>query len=306
LARKGRLMKAHRKLLAVILALVVGAVVVGCGGSSSSGSSGNSELKLGVATGWDEAAVVANLTKLTMEEDLGYTVQLQNLELGPVIQGVGSGDLDAYQDIWLPNHQAQIDKVASDIVQLDPWYDGKTEFGIAVPSYMQDVNSISDLNNTNLTQILGIESGAVISERIPQSVIPTYNLKQEYVPSSTPSMLSQVDKLSSNQEEFAFIAWKPHWMNEKYDFKYLEDPKDGLGDLNGGATVSSIVKKKLPDDDPAAYAFLGALTLTEEQVNEIENINPGDYAAAVSTWLKDDANSEVVRPWIDAAKEAQQ
>ena len=298
-------MKASKKLLAVILALVVGAVVSGCGGGGGGGGSAESRsLNLGVATGWDEAAVIANLSKIVMEEDLGYgEVRLQELELGPVIQGVASGDLDAYQDIWLPNHQAQIDEVENDIVQLDPWYDGTTEFGIAVPTYMTNVNAIPDLNQTDITQILGIEPGAIISERIPESVIPTYGLQQEYVQSSTPSMLSQVEELSDNQEEFAFVAWRPHWMNQRYDFKYLEDPEDGLTDLNDGATILSIVNEDLPDDDPVAYAFLDAITLTEDQVNEIENINPNDYAESARTWLED--NRDVVQPWVDAAREAE-
>jgi glycine betaine/proline transport system substrate-binding protein len=293
-------MKASKKLLAVILALVAGAVVSGCGG----GSPESRDLNLGVATGWDEAAVVANLSKIVMEEDLGYgEVRLQELELGPVIQGVASGDLDAYQDIWLPNHQAQIDEVENDVILLDPWYDGTTEFGIAVPTYMTNVNAIPDLNQTNIDQILGIEPGAIISERIPESVIPTYGLEQEYVQSSTPSMLSQVEELSDNREEFAFVAWRPHWMNQRYDFKYLEDPEDGLTDLNDGATILSIVNEDLPDDDPVAYAFLDAITLTEDQVNEIENINPNDYAESARTWLED--NRDVVQPWIDAAREAE-
>ncbi|MDP8971982.1 MAG: hypothetical protein M3N45_02115 [Actinomycetota bacterium] len=296
-------MKASKKLLAVILALVVSAVVSGCGGGGG-GSPESRSINLGVATGWDEAAVIANLSKIVMEEDLGYgEVQLQELELGPVIQGVASGDLDAYQDIWLPNHQAQIDEVENDIILLDPWYDGTTEFGIAVPTYMENVNAIPDLNQTGIDQILGIEPGAIISERIPESVIPTYGLEQEYVQSSTPSMLSQVEELSENQEEFAFVAWRPHWMNQRYDFKYLEDPEDGLTDLNDGATILSIVNEDLPDDDPVAYAFLDAITLTEDQVNEIENINPNDYAESVRTWLED--NRDVVQPWIDAAREAE-
>jgi len=296
-------MKASKKLLAVILALVVGAVVSGCGGGGG-GSAESRDLNLGVATGWDEAAVVANLSKIVMEEDLGYgEVRLQELELGPVIQGVASGDLDAYQDIWLPNHQAQIDEVENDVILLDPWYDGTTEFGIAVPTYMTNVNAIPDLNQTSIDQILGIEPGAIISERIPESVIPTYGLEQEYVQSSTPSMLSQVEELSDNREEFAFVAWRPHWMNQRYDFKYLEDPEDGLTDLNDGATILSIVNEDLPDDDPVAYAFLDAITLTEDQVNEIENINPNDYAESARTWLED--NRDVVQPWIDAAREAE-
>jgi len=297
-------MKVGRKLLAAILALVVGILAAGCGGG---GSPENRELVLGVATGWDENAVVANLTKILLEEELGYgEVRLQELELGPVFQGVGGGDLAAFQDMWLPNHQAQLSQVENDVVQLAPWYQGTTEFGIGVPTYMTNVNTIPDLNNTNLTQILGIEPGAVISERIPDSVIPTYGLKQEYVESSTAGMLAEVDSRYNNQEEFAFVPWRPHWMNQRYDFKYLEDPEDALGDLNDGATISTIVNEDLPDDDPVAYAFMKALTLTEDQVNEIENINPQDYAQAARTWLEDENNRNAVQPWIDAAENARQ
>jgi glycine betaine/proline transport system substrate-binding protein len=296
-----------RKLLALILALVAGVLAAGCGGGGGGGgSSENQRLNLGVATGWDENQVIANITKQLMEEDLGYQeVKLTELELGPVFEGVGSGDLDAFQDMWLPNHQAQLDGVKSDVEQLDPWYQGTTEFGIGVPTYMTDVNSIPDLNDTDLTQILGIEPGAVISEKIPDSVIPTYGLKQEYVNSSTPSMLAQVDSLYSDQEEFAFVPWRPHWMNARYDFKFLDDPEDALGELNDGATISSIVNKDLPDKDPVAYAFMQNLKLTEDQVNEIENINPDDYAESVKTWLQDENNRNSLQPAIDAAKEAQ-
>jgi ABC-type proline/glycine betaine transport system substrate-binding protein len=94
----------------------------------------------------------------------------------------------------LPNHQAQLSEVENDVVQLSPWYQGQTEFGVGVPTYMTSVNTIPDLNNTGLTQILGIEPGAVISERIPGSVIPTYDLNQAYVPSSTAGMLSEVER----------------------------------------------------------------------------------------------------------------
>ena len=296
-------MKASKKLLAVILAVVVGAMVAGCGG----GSPESRELNLGVATGWDENQVVANLTKTLLEEELGYgEVRLTELELGPVFEGVGSGDLDAFQDMWLPNHQAQLDAVENDVVQLSPWYQGQTEFGIGVPTYMTNVNTIPDLNNTDLTQILGIEPGAVISERIPDSVIPTYDLNQEYVESSTAGMLSEVERLYNDGEEFAFVPWRPHWMNARYDFKFLEDPEDALQDLNDAATISSIVNEDLPDEDPVAYAFMENLKLTEEQVNEIENINPQDYGEATRTWLEDENNRNSLQPAIDAARDAQE
>jgi glycine betaine/proline transport system substrate-binding protein len=302
-------MKASKKLLVVILAVVVGAMAGGCGGSSPE----SRELNLGVATGWDENQVVANVTKILLEEELGYgEVQLTELELGPVFQGVGSGDLDAFQDMWLPNHQAQLSEVENDVVQLSPWYEGETEFGIGVPTYMTNVNAIPDLNNTDLTQIIGIEPGAVISEKIPDSVIPTYDLNQEYVESSTAGMLSEVDRLFNEEEEFAFTPWRPHWMNQKYSengermFKFLEDPEDALEELNDGATISTIVNEDLPDEDPVAYAFMENLRLTEDQVNEIENINPQDYGEATRTWLEDENNRNSLQPAIDAAREAQE
>ncbi len=296
-----------KKLLAVIFALVAGLIAAGCGGGGGGGGSAeNKELNLGVATGWDENYVVANLTKQLLEEELGYEeVRLQELELGLVFEGVASGDLDAFQDMWLPNHQAQLDAVENDVVQLDPWYQGETQFGIGVPAYM-DITTIPELNDTDVTQILGIEPGAVISEVIPDSVIPTYDLEQEYVSSSTPGMLAEVERRYNNQEDFAFTPWSPHWMNAKYDFKFLEDPEDALGDLNDGATISTIVNEDLPDRDPVATAFMQNLKLTEEQVNEIEAINPEDYAEAVSTWLEDENNRNSLQPAIDAAKAEQQ
>jgi glycine betaine/proline transport system substrate-binding protein len=297
-------MKASKRLLAMILAVVVGAMVAGCGGGSSPE---NRELNLGVATGWDEDQVVANLTKTLLEEELGYgEVRLTELELGPVFEGVGSGDLDAFQDMWLPNHQAQLSEVENDVVQLSPWYQGQTEFGIGVPTYMTNVNSIPDLNNTGVTEILGIEPGAEISKQIPDTVIPTYDLNQEYVESSTAGMLSEVRSRYNDQEEFAFTPWRPHWMNAEFDFKFLEDPEDALGKLNDAATISSIVNEDLPDEDPVAYAFMENLRLTEDQVNEIENINPADYGEATRTWLEDENNRDSLQPAIDAARDAQE
>jgi hypothetical protein len=48
------------------------------------------------------------------------------------------------------------------------------------------------------------------------------------------------------------------------------------------------------------------LKLTEEQVNEIENINPQDYGEAARTWLEDENNRNSLQPAVDAAREAQE
>jgi glycine betaine/proline transport system substrate-binding protein len=158
--------------------------------------------------------VVANLTKILLEEDLGYgNVEIQQVDLGLVFEGVRTGDLNAFQDVWLPNHAQLLSEVEGDVVQLSPCYQGQTEFGIAVPSYMTDVTTIGDLNRSNVDQIYGIEPGSVIMERIPEELEPAYNLQPKLVESSTAGMLSEVDRLYNEEEEFAFIAWRSHWMN---------------------------------------------------------------------------------------------
>ncbi|HZC19729.1 MAG TPA: glycine betaine ABC transporter substrate-binding protein, partial [Rubrobacteraceae bacterium] len=212
---------------------------------------------------------------------------------------------DAFQDVWTPNHKDYLSEVSDEVERLDPWYRGTTRFGIAAPSYM-NITSIDQLNGTDAREILGIEPGAVIMEKIPDDVVPKYGLKQDLVESGTPGMLYEVANRYKNEEDFAFIAWSPHWMNQRYDFDYLADPKGALGDLTKPSELSTIVNKNLAGSDPVAYAFLKAMKLDEEQVNDLEDVinEAGDPLQGARRWAKD--NPDVVQPWIDAAKDAQQ
>lgn len=302
-------MKRSKSLLAVVLALVVALVVAGCGSGGSSGSSGdNSSKTLTLGNiGWTENIAINGLTKVILEEDLGYQeVELQTLDLGLVFEGVGGGDVDAFQDVWMPNHEALLSEVENDVEHLDPWYQGETAFGLAVPSYMEDVNSIADLNQSGVDRIIGIEPGAILVQKTEDDVIPAYNLDLELEASSTAAMLSEVSRLYPDEEPFVFMGWSPHWMNTEYDFKYLEDPKNAQGNLDEPAKISSIVNEDLEGDDPVAYAFLNEISLTEEDLNSLEDeilAADDDAVAGATAWLEQ--NRDVVKPAIDAAKQAQ-
>jgi len=307
-----------RALTGLMAALMVGILAAGCGGGGGAGSSGGGgggggggELSLGVAGGWTENEAVSNLSMVILEEDLGYDeVSVETADLGLVFQGVAGGDYDAFQDVWMPNHSVQLEEVKDDVVQLDPWFDGTTKFSIAVPSYM-NIDSIDQLNDTGATEIIGIEPGAIIMTAIPENTIPEYNLDLELIESSTQGMLSEIERRFQDEEEFAFIAWSPHWMNTEYDFTYLEDPKNTLTNEEGDSLtepseLSSIVRKDLEEDDPVAFAFLNEFTMTEDQLNELEAVivEEGDPVAGSRAWLED--NRDVVQPWIDAAEGAQE
>ncbi|MDP8948751.1 MAG: glycine betaine ABC transporter substrate-binding protein [Actinomycetota bacterium] len=295
-------MKAYKRLLTLLLLVAVGALAAGCGGLGAAW--GGKELTLGYI-GWDENVAVSSLTKVLLEEELGYkTVELQLADLGPVFRGVGEGDLDAFQDVWMPNHKDYLSEVEDDVEHLGPWFEGETAYGIAVPYYM-DVRSLSELDEAGTDMIIGIEPGAAFHPQIKAKVIPGYDLDMKLVESSTPAMLSELEKAYAMREPIVFLGWSPHWMNARYDFRYLEDPRDLQGKFNDPSEISTIVNEDLPEDDPVAYEFIRSISLSKEQVNQMEaDINQaGDPDKGVKAWLED--NRGVVQPWIAAAKKVQ-
>ena len=292
--------KTSGKLLAAILALVWGTfALTGCGGLGH-----DKTLKLG-NIGWDENVAVSNLTKVLLEDELNYErVEITAGDLDSTFRDVASGELDAFQDVWLPNQQGLLDQVAEDVEHLDPWFLGETKQGMAVPAYM-DVRSIAQLNGTDAQFIFGIEPSSVMMQEVAEEVIPAYGLEQLLVEAPTAGMLAEVERRYDAREDFVFLAWSPHWMNQRYDIRYLEDPKDALGKTNDPAECSTIVSGDLREEDPVAYALMDALALTEEQINTLEYaINEeGDPLAGARQWASE--NRQVVRPWIEAARNAQ-
>jgi glycine betaine/proline transport system substrate-binding protein len=287
------------KLLVAILALMLGALALtGCGGF------GQNKGLLLANIGWDENVAVSNLTKVLLEDELGYqSVEIRTSEdLDSTYRAVASGEVDAFQDVWLPNQEALLEQVAEDVEHLDSWFLGKTKQGMAVPAYM-DVRSIDQLNGTDAEFIFGIEPSSVMMQEVGEEVIPAYNLEQKLVEAPTAGMLAEVGHLYAFREDFVFLAWSPHWMNQRFDIRYLEDPKDAQGTTNDPAKCSTIVRGDLQEDDPVAYAFIDALELTEEQINGLETVINDEDAplAGARRWASE--NRAVIRPWIEAARD---
>lgn len=293
----------RRVLRAVLAGLVVGGLglyAAGCG------SGEREQITLSYLT-WDENEAVSSLTKVLLEEDLGYeNVELKRAgDVGPAYEMVGTSEADAFQDAWMPNQKDYLEGVEDEVELLDPWFKGRTKFSIATPSYM-NVSSLNELNGTGAEHIVGIERGTPMMDRIPKFVIPEYGLDQKLIEADTEAMLAEVEKRYRGREPFAFVAWSPHWMNETYDFDYLEDPKGALGHLTDPADVTTIVRDGLAEDQPVAYAFMDRLELTEPQVTGLQARieEAGDPIEGTETWLKD--NREIVEPWVEAAREAEE
>jgi glycine betaine/proline transport system substrate-binding protein len=105
---------------------------------------------------WDENIAVSNLTKVLLEEELGYeNVELRRAtNVSPVYGMVGSSKVDAFQDAWMPNQKDQLSKVRDEVELLDPWFKGTTRFSVATPGYM-NLSSIGQLNGTGPSTLSG-------------------------------------------------------------------------------------------------------------------------------------------------------
>lgn len=283
-----------------------GLLMLGGCGAGGTGSSQSKTFALSYIE-WDENVANSQVIKQIAEKDLGYeSVVLKLGDVGPVFEGVATGDTQAFLDAWMPGHSEYLEKVGDGARLLDdPWYLGETEYGIAVPDYMSDIQSVTDLNESGAESIIGIEPGALLMQRIEENVIPEYNLNLELVGSSTPAMLAALEKAYRKKEPFVFLGWSPHWMNAKYDFHYLEDPKNAMGEIDDPAKLYAVVNKDFESNDPVAFALINSMKFTKEQMDalELEIQQASGPEKGASNWIE--KNRDVVKPWIDAAKKAQ-
>ncbi len=94
------------------MVVILGVLTSGCGGGG-----GASARTLDIADiGWTENTAIAQTTKVLLEEELGYEeVTVHTSDLDSVYEDVAQGDLDAFEDVWLPNQQNLLGSVEDDV-----------------------------------------------------------------------------------------------------------------------------------------------------------------------------------------------
>ena len=115
-------------------------------------------------------------------------------------------------------------------------------------------------------QIIGIDPGAGIMKSTAKA-IKDYNLSDwNLIEGSGAAMTATLDKAIKNEQPIIITGWTPHWMFNKYDLKYLEDPKKSFGDAE---EIHTIARKGLKEDHPVAYEFLKRFKWTSDEMGEM-------------------------------------
>ena len=260
---------------------------------NSSGAASDHPIKVAYVAGWTDGESLAYLLKDQLEK-MDQAVEITDLtDNGPLYAGLSQGDVDLHASAWPEVTQIEYWEDYKDSLEdLTTYYDGAV-LTIAVPSY-SSITSLAELQeNAGLFdgEIIGIEPGAGLTSVTQNSMMPAYELEDDYtlVTSSTAAMLTVLGEKMEKQEEVVVTLWRPFWAYNDYDLRDLEDPLQAMGEPEGlhvlardgfsadYPEIADLIKQIKLDD--AAYGALEGLVTSDEFA--------GDPEGAVDAWIAD-------------------
>jgi glycine betaine/proline transport system substrate-binding protein len=292
---------------------------------------GSEPIRLAV-NAWVGAEANAAVAAAIMQQEMGCTVELVDIDEFPQFSAMAQGDIDATLEVW-PSVHAQdrtdyIDDPNGGVV------DGG-ELGVIgnigwfMPSYVLDEHpeftSYEGLKGNESVfataetgskgQFLGSDPAfGFYDEEIAQNL--GLDFKFVYSGSETGS-LAALDKAFADQDPLLMYFWSPHWAQEKYDLVEVElppfddtcaqaladnpDTADGYACDYADDVLYKAFSADLETKDPAAFEFLSNFQWTAEDQNPIGlAIQEGtDPLEAAQVWV--DANQDIWQAWLPTA-----
>lgn len=250
-------------------------------------------IKLGTMA-WEDLVPITGIAKKVLE-DKGYTVEVTEFsEIGIAYAALTKGDVQVMasqtdyiaQDYWNKNKN-RLEKIST------------VSFGcyqtFAVPSYVP-IDSIEELNaNSDLLggKIIGIEPGSGLM-RDAADAMKAYDIKLELVEGSTAGMTAALKSAFDRKEPIAVTIWNPSWMYQKFEMKFLKDPKAVFAPP---CAYHMIAQKGFSDENPEARELVASIYLPLQGNMDINTavVDGKTMDQAVEDWLA--ANAELVKRW---------
>lgn len=248
-----------------------------------------------------EGQVMSHVAKTVIESEYDVPVELKTVAVGPAFLGVASDERSLFLVAWLPRtHGDYMDRVGDQVDNLGELFDG-ARLGWAVPAYVpkDKLASIDDMKKPEVVdkldgRIQGISAGAGLMQ-VSKETIDAYDLDDDYrlITASSAAMTAALKRAIDNKEWIVVTAWSPHWMWERFDLRYLDDPKGVLGDREH---VDAIASKGLAESEPEMHAMLKRMHYTLDQINTaLVNAEQTSYEQAAQTFI--DEHPDVIADW---------
>lgn len=174
---------------------------------------------------WEDQMAISLPTAKFLEKQ-GYKVEFTKFsEWGIAFGALQKGDVDLLlssvdyltSDYW-SKYKNRLEKISVASYGVRQ--------GLVVPSYVS-IDSVDQLNSISDKvggKIIGIEPGSGLMREVGDAV-KKYELKYQVIDGSTAAMVAQLQSSLERKEPIVVTLWEPSWMIQKFDVKFLNDPK---------------------------------------------------------------------------------
>jgi glycine betaine/proline transport system substrate-binding protein len=301
----------------------------GGGGSSQVAQCGSEPINLAQSP-WTGAAANTYVAKVILEQEMGCTVEVSEIDEFAQFPAMAKGDVDGTLEVWPSGHQKDYKRyIEGEGGVVDGGKLGVVgNIGWWVPTYVvesnQDVSSWKtlkgneDLFKTSETggagQFLASDPSFVSFDG---EIIENLGLDLEVVQSgSEAASLTALAKAYKAKDPILMYFWTPHWAQAKYDLTEVELPAynqkcetaatERDGDGYACDYADDVLYKAFSDQfeskDAAAFELLSNMQYSNEDQNEIA-LNIDDRGmkpeAAAQAWV--DENKAVWEGWLPAS-----
>jgi len=250
-------------------------------------------IKMGTLS-WEDLTPITGITKKVLE-DAGYTVTVTDFaEWGIAYAALTKGDIQiltsqidyAAQDYWNKN-KSRLEKIS-------PVSHGLYQ-AIAVPTYVT-IDSIDQLNENADKfggKIIGIEPGSGLM-RDAGNAVKDYGLDLTLVEGSTAGMTAALKSAVDRNEWIAVAIWEPSWMFQKFDLKFLKDPKSVFPPPQGYYWIG---QKGFSEANPEARELIASVFVPNADITAINGaVKDGkSMEQAIADWTA--ANAGLLKLW---------
>jgi glycine betaine/proline transport system substrate-binding protein len=325
-------LKTHRRMWAVVMALMLALFVAACGEEKEeSGGGGDGG---GAAAGKDCGKVVINenawagstanvyIAKAVLEEELGCEVEVTKIAEIPVFQAMADGKVDAVLEDWqhVDEYEQYIEK-AGTVVQGGP-LGVEGHIGWFIPQYVMDENpefetweGLKGKEDVFNNEFLGGDPSYVQKDK---QLIEALDLDFKHVTAGAePAQVARWTQAYKQEEPVIFYWYTPQYLNQEYELAEVKLPprteanKDCKDDAKEGGDpeqykceyditiINKLFSKKFADSGSPAYDVLKKMKLTNEDQELVAKAIAGDKQdpeEAGADWVKD--NQDKVQEWL--------
>ena len=318
-------------LLSVLTALVL--IASACGDDDESTSAGDGggnrgdieTIRLAVNP-WNGSAANVAVAAAILETELGYTVEITEVDENAQWAAINTGDLHASLEVWPSGHAQNV----ADFIENG---DGVVNAGLLgpvgkigwyVPTYMVDeypelatwegfmdpelAGLFATAETGDQGQFLGGDPSFV---QYDEDIINNLGMNLQVVfAGSEEAILASVDSAISREEPVLVYLWTPHSAHNSYELTEIELPAysdECYADADAGGVdcdyppdeLFKIVWSGLEEGAPDAFTLLSNMSYTtEDQISMLASIETDGLTVedAAAKWMAD--NESTWRAWL--------